>query len=314
MLRKPYLADAMSISRSAVFAVATLSLSSLTAAAQKADTAATKAAILAADRSLARHVEHTRAAAFLDALEPGAAVLFPDQPILRGAEGAREAFSARYRAPSSYSWRPTHAVASTDGRFGCTMGYSRFTNAADTSRKEHLGSYLTCWRRDRSGNWRIAGHQRNDSPGAAPATAESGTLPGAPHSASLSLPGSALIAAQDADSLFAVFAAQPSGPGPAFARYAAIDGMLIGEGEFPRGPDQIAKGFEGYSPDRVITWRPMRGFGAGSGGLAFTVGHAVSGPRPGKEGPSILNKYMTVWRQEPDGRWLYVFDLGTPRQ
>jgi ketosteroid isomerase-like protein len=156
----------------------------------QADTAATKAAILQADRSLAAAVASKGAQVFLDALAPDAAVLFPGQPILKGAAGARSAFRARYDAPSSLTWNPVHAVVSTDGRLGCTNG---------------------------------------------------------------------------------------------------------------------------YSVDRVITWKPMRDLGMGAGGLAFTVGHSVSGPRAGKTGPANASKYFSVWRQEPDGRWLYIFDLGTPR-
>jgi ketosteroid isomerase-like protein len=89
--------------------------------------------------------------------------------------------------------------------------------------------------------------------------------------------------------------------------------MLVGGEQFPRGPEVIAAAFKDYSPDRVIWWRPSREFGAGTGGLAFTVGNSTSGPRPGKTGPTLANKYFTVWRQEPDGRWLYIFDLGSSR-
>jgi ketosteroid isomerase-like protein len=58
---------------------------------------------------------------------------------------------------------------------------------------------------------------------------------------------------------------------------------------------------------------PMWDVGYGSGGLAFTMGHASGAPRQGSTGSTSYNKYMTVWRQEPDGRWLYIFDLGTSR-
>ena len=280
----------------------------------KADTSAVKSTLIAADEALARETARAGSQAFLRMLEPGAAVLFPGQPILRGPSEARAAFVSRYGSPSTFTWRPVHALASTDGRFGCTMGYSRFVNAADTSKAERRGVYVTCWRRGTDGRWHIAGTQRNDTPDTPPTLADSATLPGGPHSATVSFEGNALIGAQDADSLFAVFGAQPSGPGPAFARYAAEDGMLISGGDFPRGVAQIVELFKGYSPDRVITWRPMRNLGAGSGGLAFTVGHAVSGPRPGKTGQSRLNKYLTVWRQDPNGQWKYVFDIGTSRE
>lgn len=280
----------------------------------KTDTATVKAQLMAADLALGRRSSSGGSEVVLRALEPGAAVLLPGQPVLRGAAESRAPFIARYSRPSTFTWQPVHAVASADGRFGCTMGYSRFLNTADTVKTERKGTYLTCWRKGKDGKWRIAGMQRNDSPPGLPAFADSALLPGAPHSATTTFGGNALIAAQDADSLFAVFGEQASGPGPAFVRYVADDGMLIGSTEFPRGKAGIAKAFEGYpASDRVITWRPLRSFGAGSGGLAFTVGHSVSGPRPGKTGQSVTQKYMSLWRQEPDGRWLYIFDFGTPR-
>jgi ketosteroid isomerase-like protein len=278
------------------------------------DTTTVKAELMAADAALSRQASSGGSEVVLKALDPGAAVLFPGQPVLRGQAESRAPFIARYGKPSTFSWRPVHAVASTDGMFGCTFGYSSFVNSADSVKTPHKGTYLTCWQKAKNGKWRIVGTHRNDSPREDPAHADSGTLPGAPHSATISLRGNPAIDAQDADSVFAVLGEQPSGPGPAFLKYVADDGMLVGSGEFPRGKAGIEKAFEGFpAADRVITWRPLRSFGAGSGGLAFTVGHSVSGPRPGKPGRAVNQKYMSVWRQEPDGRWLYIFDLGTPR-
>jgi ketosteroid isomerase-like protein len=279
----------------------------------QADTAMTKAAVLAADRALAAAVASKGAEAFLDALDPNAAVLFPGQPILKGASGARSAFLARYGAPSSLTWNPVHSIASTDGKLGCTMGYSRFRNARDTAKAGHRGMYLMCWTKAANGRWQVAGAQIADSPPQAPLLADSARLPGGPHSATVSIGSDALKGAQDADSIFAALGSAPAGPGPAFAKYSAEDAFLLGGDEFPRGPAAITAAFDGYPADRVITWRPMRDLGVGTGGLAFTVGHSVSGPRAGGTGPSNPSKYFSVWRQEPDGRWLYIFDLGTAR-
>ncbi|MEO8577469.1 MAG: nuclear transport factor 2 family protein, partial [Gemmatimonadales bacterium] len=265
----------------------------------KSDTTAVKAELMAADRALAQLAARGGAEVVLRALDPRAAVLFPGQPVLRGAAESRAPFIARYSKPSTFAWRPVHAVAGVDGRFGCTFGYSRFFNSADTLKSARKGTYITCWEKARNGKWRIVGTERNDSPPGDLVLADTTALPGAPHSATTSFQGSALIDAQDADSLFAVFGERPSGPAPAFLRYIADDGLLIGPTEFPRGKAGVEKAFEGYpSADRVITWRPLRSFGAGSGGLAFTVGHSVSGPRPGKTGRSVNQKYMSVWRQE----------------
>ena len=290
-----------------------VALFSTPAFAQTADTAAVKAQVLKADRDLAASAAKNGARIFLDALASDAAVLFPGQPILEGGTASRAAFLARYGGQSSYSWAPAHAVVSTDGKLACTMGYSRFTNALDSVKTPRSGTYLTCWTKNSKGKWKIAGTQRADSPPKGSPYADSLVLPGAPHSPVSAQGANALAAALEADSLFAMMGSETAGPGPAFAKYAAEDGMLVGGEQFPRGPEVIAAAFKDYSPDRVIWWRPSREFGAGTGGLAFTVGNSTSGPRPGKTGPTLANKYFTVWRQEPDGRWLYIFDLGSSR-
>lgn len=280
--------------------------------AQRADTAATKAALLAADSALAEVVRAKGAGAFLDAADPGAAVLFPGQPILR-ADSARTPFVARYGGASVYAWRAAHAVAGADGRFGCTVGFSRFRNAADTLRAEHGGTYLTCWRRGADRRWYIAGHQRNDSPPDGPRGTAEPVLANAPHSATEARGGEVRPATQKSEAAFAAMAALPEGPGPAFAKFIAPDGMLFSGADGPRGPDGVRTAFKDYPADRVIRWGPMREFGGGSGGLAFTVGHSTNGPRAGKTGPTRNGKFMTVWRQNPDRTWSYIFDLGSPR-
>ena len=94
-----------------------LSIFSSPLPAQRVDTTATKAALIAADRELAKATARDGAEAFLRALTPDAAVLFPGQPILEGASAAHDAFISRYSSPSSYSWNPVHALASVDGKF-----------------------------------------------------------------------------------------------------------------------------------------------------------------------------------------------------
>ena len=290
-----------------------LALIAAPAAAQVPDTAATKASVIAADRALALAVSRGGPDAFLRALTPGGVVLIPGQQILKGAIGARAAFTSRYRDPASYTWWPTHAVASTDGKLACTFGYSRFVNALDSVRIEHPGTYITCFARDPQGTWKVAGTQRHDTQPKPAAFADSSWLPGGPHSSTFASGKNPLGAAITADSLFAVMGELPAGPGPAFAKYVAEDGQFASGEEFARGPAGMTAGFAGYSPDRVLLWRPMRDVGAGSGGLAFTVGHATSGPRAGKSGPTSGSKYFSVWRQEPNGEWKWIWDLGTGR-
>jgi ketosteroid isomerase-like protein len=278
---------------------------------QAVDTAATIASLLAADSALADDARRHGAEAVLSAFEPGAAMLFTGQPILR-ADSGRAAFLARYGPPSEYRWRALRAIASADGRLGCTIGLSTFRNARDSSVVGRIGAYETCWRRGDDGRWRIVGQQRNDSP-PDEASPENERRAQWPHSATVSLAGSELVGALDTDAEFARVAAEPAGPGPAFARFAAEDAMLLGFPEFNFGRRAIESVFAGFPADRYIAWEPDRRYGAASGGLAFTVGHSDHIPRGDAPGPKRHGKFLTIWRQRADGHWEFVYDLGSAR-
>lgn len=277
---------------------------SLTSA--SADTTDTKASLLAADAALAENAERHGVRALIGTAAPGAAILIAGHPILR-ADAATDALHARYGAPSAYSWQPRHALASADGRFGCTVGTARYRDSVGTRR----GVYTTCWERQANGEWRIVALQRSEAP-SLPDTA-TWREPPRPHSATRSLGGTPLRAAQDADAAFARYALGTGGPGPAFARYAAEDGILLAPPDFPRGPAAIEAGFARFPTDKFLIWEPMREFGGGSGGLAVTVGHAFRRARDGSGPMEGKSKYLTIWRQRADGGWEYVLDFGTSR-
>jgi ketosteroid isomerase-like protein len=277
-----------------------------------ADTTSTAASLLAADSALAAGAARRGDVVVLDAFEPDGALLFTGQPILR-ADSGRAAFMARYAEPSVYRWRPLHAIVSVDGLFGCTVGLSTFRDAHDSAQVSHAGAYETCWRRASvQGRWRIVALQRSDSPPDAPKE-ENARRAAWPHSATVSHPGDQRAQTLDTDTEFARVAALPAGPGPAFVQFVADDGMTLGGDTFSQGRREIGAAFEGYPADRYIAWLPDRRFGAASGGLAYTVGHSDHLPRDGKTGRRGYGKFLTVWRQAPDGRWEFVFDLGSPR-
>ena len=203
------------------------------------DTSATIASLLAADSALAAEAARRGAAAVLEAFEPDAAMLFSGQPILR-ADSGRSAFMTRYGAPSTYRWRALHAIASADGRLGCTVGLSSFRNAREPQGAEHIGLYETCWQRDGSGRWWIVAQQRNDSP-ADPSSDENERRATWPRSATVAQAGDLRAQALDADAEFARLAAEPAGPGPAFVHFAAEDGMMLGLPTFVFGRQQIER-------------------------------------------------------------------------
>ena len=275
------------------------------------DTSAAKAAILAAEHALIDATRAKGALAFLDALEPGAAVLFPGQPI-HSAASARAPFMARYGGTSVYTWEPAHVVVSADANVGCAVGWSsfRFTFADDTVPRMYPGAYETCWRRGVDAVWRIVAHQRADmlAPGAPPVPGAA-KLKKSPHSATVSLPGDQRAETQDTDMAFATFAVD-SGTGRAFARFAAPDVVNVMFQTY--GPVEMEALFVNYPGRLTLLWKPMREYGVASGGLGFNVGHSVLKRLDG--GPEFHGKFLTIWRQNADGSWSYIFDLGSPQE
>lgn len=277
--------------------------------AQRADTARTKAWLLAVDRALASAIQEHGAAALVEALAHDAAVLVPGEAIALGHD-AEPAIMARYGRGAKLGWRPLAAVASTEPTFGCTVGITTWTPSGDSTNRERPGNYLACWRRAPNGVPHLVGLQFNHgAPGTPlpPATFDGGAMP---HSATTR--SRALREAQDADSAFAAAGGTSAGPAEAFAAWVADDGLFPGEAGPLRGPALVRATFGPPPGARILTWAPTRTLGVAAGGLAFTVGEATSRPMTG-DGPVARTKYLTVWRQEADGRWRWIFDLGSPR-
>ncbi|MFI5311296.1 MAG: hypothetical protein ACHQQ3_08700 [Gemmatimonadales bacterium] len=279
----------------------------LTLDAQRADTTATKASLLARDRALAATAIDQGATALLEALALGAPMNIPDEPIRLGIVGVQASFFKRYGDPGTHvEWTPQHAVVSLDGRLGCTAGITRMRVESDTMPSPRGGRYITCWTKTSDGAWQVAAHARNGEGLTTPQPAA--TLDRPPHSADASVGSGALRAIQDADAAFARLAAD-SGPGIAFARFAAPEAMLLGGRPVPaRGPEEIRAVFDA-GPPSAYAWAPVRALGVASGGLGFTIGESTVT----QNGQASRGKYLTVWRQDPDGRWKYIFDLGSPR-
>lgn len=288
-------------------AILLVAISAVALGAQRGDTSATKAALLARDRALSAEAVDRGAGALLEALALDGTMNIPGEPIHRGVVGARASFLERYGDSGTHvEWTPQHAIVSLDGRLGCTVGVIRMRVESDTTLTPRGGRYVTCWTRAADGTWQVAAHARNGETQATPQPAA--WLDAAPHSATASRGAGALRAIQDADAAFAKLAVD-SGPGAAFARFAANDAMLLGGRPVPpRGPGEIRAVFEG-GPPSAYAWAPARDLGAATGGLGFTIGESVVT----QNGQVSRGKYLTVWRQEGDGRWRYVFDLGSAR-
>jgi ketosteroid isomerase-like protein len=73
------------------------------------------------------------------------------------ARYASEKFKNSASAKGTLEWQPIEAFASGDGTLGWTNGHWKFTGPADEKgvRSTSTGHYITIWRRDASGAWKV---------------------------------------------------------------------------------------------------------------------------------------------------------------
>ncbi len=94
----------------------------------------------------------------------------------------------------------------------------------------------------------------------------------------------------------------------AFAALVAPDAVFFGQNSVMRGRAEVIEGWRPLLSDPVPTfsWRPEAVEVTASGDLAFSSGpvYAADGRR--------IGLFNSIWRREPDGSWLVVFDKGSP--
>lgn len=94
----------------------------------------------------------------------------------------------------------------------------------------------------------------------------------------------------------------------AFVTFVAREAIFFGEKSVMRGKPAVMDGWRALfvGPTAPFSWKPETVEVLASGTLAHS-----SGPVHDAEGRQIGN-FNSVWRREPDGTWLVVFDKGCP--
>lgn len=116
--------------------------------AQPAATAAALEDVLAADAAFAaRSVEVGQQAAFLEVLADESVLFRPE------AVAGRAWLATHESATGRLEWTPTAAAVNCSGQLAVTTGRWRYVNAAGG--EPVSGHYLSLWRRDAEGRWRV---------------------------------------------------------------------------------------------------------------------------------------------------------------
>jgi ketosteroid isomerase-like protein len=207
------------------------------------------------------------------------------------------------------------AEASADGRSGYSYGYTIYSmpSAGGGAPAIRVDRYISYWRRD-STAWRIAAYAETygapPPPLALPAASAGAVLGDLP----MARARGPLEQVRAADTAFSALA-QRVGTGRAFGDFAAENAQIFSTpGEFITGPMAISEAFSESVDQSTLVWHPVAGEAAQSGDIGFTVGNAVFTGRRDDGTPIVrYSKYLTVWKKQRDGRWLYVVDGGNAR-
>jgi ketosteroid isomerase-like protein len=91
------------------------------------------------------------------AVEPSGRILPPNAPIVTGQEGARAMVSEMFAMPGlSFSWDVTRVEVAESADLGYTAGtYDMTFNDAQGNPVADRGKFVTVWRRQADGSWKV---------------------------------------------------------------------------------------------------------------------------------------------------------------
>ena len=111
-------------------------------------------ALIAADKAFSEMARTKGPAAAYAAFAAPDIRMFDDgEGIVAGIGNIQKVLEMEYAEGGTVSWTPAEAVASTDGTMGYTIGDWRYVTAESP---EETGYYLTIWRKQADGSWKIA--------------------------------------------------------------------------------------------------------------------------------------------------------------
>ncbi len=131
-----------------------------------------------ADLAFAAEVEARGTDAWVEAFDPEGAMVSEGRRI-QDADSIRAAVAPLFSERSRLQWAPQWSGLSPAGDVGFTIGaWALRTHDGGAWRTAGTGSYVTLWRRQADGSWKVLFDAGEDDP--APATSDGPTPPGPP--------------------------------------------------------------------------------------------------------------------------------------
>jgi len=125
------------------------------------------ASIVRAEREFMDDVGRRRLEGWVDHFADSAVTLPPGRLANVGRAPIRKGMAATFADSSVHvAWYPVYATVAASGDLGYTWGYYRWTSRDDKGvpAAPSDGKYLTIWRRDESGRWKVLLDTGNQGP------------------------------------------------------------------------------------------------------------------------------------------------------
>ncbi|HXV61305.1 MAG TPA: nuclear transport factor 2 family protein, partial [Vicinamibacteria bacterium] len=133
----------------------TAGFGSIACRAAPVDLEAVKGELMEADRAFARETAARGVEGWVEAFAEDGKMFGPG-PIIQGHDAIREAMAGIGKDGNTLEWEPVFAEAGPSGDFGYTHGtYRRQRIDADGNPVTETGKYVSIWRRDESGKFRV---------------------------------------------------------------------------------------------------------------------------------------------------------------
>lgn len=119
--------------------------------------AALRDSVMQADRDFATAFRSRRVEGWVSWFDTAGVQVDPGGTLPRGHDEIRAYMTKAFDDTAAVlAWRPTMAELSNDGSMGYTIGeYDFYVRGRDSARTASSGQYLTVWRRQADGSWKV---------------------------------------------------------------------------------------------------------------------------------------------------------------
>lgn len=245
--------------------------------------------------------DSTTKTAFLQYLSPDG-VLFSKGKVTNG----RELFEKGPESPGKLTWQPVAADVSAAGDLGYTTGPWEFRPKTLTDKPTGFGHYVTVWKKQTNGNWRMALDIGISHP--APPTPPVNAIRAATGIRSVT-PSDTLKNREELlafDNQF-VKTLEKNGPATTYKQYLAPQARLYRMNQQPflerAAIDLLLK------QPVTLGFMPLNAAVAESGDLGYAYGNTQVMTTVAGKATKQSGNYLRIWKKESQNQWKIVLEL-----